>query len=291
LLLSAPAEHWRQALDLALGCGLRPQLRTPLVAAARTRLQQRLSDADDLLAEAAYLAAPTRPGALAPLGHRERASNVTRADLADLWAASARGGALSVGVVGPVEIAEAARSAAHRMAVLEAGVLEIAEETASAPAAALTREPAERYSEALAVWRSASANESASGAEAFAAWMRASLNALPEVSARWHAGGAPDEGAFAAVLISAPPAKLSALQGMLSAVTAGPMPSQLARAAGAAAAQARRRNAQRAGTAASIAESLAAAPFRAPHDRAAVAPADETAKRLWHSSAIWRPIR
>jgi predicted Zn-dependent peptidase len=124
VVVRGPAERWREALDAALDCTLRPQLARRTVEDARVAQLGALDPRRVARGWAASLVAPGMPGVVSPWGtaislRTLRVEAVRRAHAA----ATAQGSTLSVAVLGDVEPAEVVRHAARTLARLPRGTV------------------------------------------------------------------------------------------------------------------------------------------------------------------------
>lgn len=267
LLLTAPTAQWQPALALALDCALSPGLTRKNLSAARLRLLARLGPsggAGELRAEVAELLSPAAPGQLAPWGHPLRQASVSLADVRELWRASRRGEGLIVGVSGPLPSEQALGWIARRVAPLPAQAPgpSTSAKASEPPRARATERPHDARAElaqptlGLAVWQVGAEHADAAGAQAFAALARAALAQIPDATASWHDGGALLGAGWAAVAVTAPPERLSAVVAALRTLARALPAERLAHAVDAALALEREQAAERAATAAAQAQAL-----------------------------------
>jgi predicted Zn-dependent peptidase len=296
LLLTAPAAHWQEALELSLACALHPSLERKTLAAARLRLRERqgpVSGAGELRAATAELLAPNAPGTLEPWGSPVRQTGIGIEALRELWAGCRRGPGLVVSAVGPAPADLGAERVARRLSLLPAGKAE-APSPKPVPASAApdqTKLAVEQPTLGLAVWRTPMPNADAAGARAFAALMRASLGNSPGVSAIWHDGGLTADGAWAAVGLSGPPAQLAAVAARLADSARSLPAASLERAADQAFELAEGARTATSGSPSAEAEALARAAYRPPPPVPNREATHALAARLAKSDPLWLPLK
>jgi predicted Zn-dependent peptidase len=294
VLMTAPGARWREAIELAMECSLRPSLQRQPLASARLKLRRRLASQGDLAvlrARTAEALVPAMPGELAPWGHPRRQSSVSLAALRELWAAYRNGGAMAVSAVGPIDVDDALGRLARRLAALGSEKPSIDATVRTQPAPDAGPKPSEAVgSLGLAVWRAPANGTDGSGAVAFAALMRAALSQVPEMVPSWHAGGCfPAGGAWAAVALSGPAGPREAVVRQLREVTRKLPPGSIERAADQAFDLDQRIRASNAGTARAIAETLARARFADSGSQPGSEPSREDARTLGRKLADTEP--
>jgi hypothetical protein len=142
----------------------------------------------------------------------------------------------------------------------------------------------------LAVWQVSAEHADAAGAQAFAALARAALGQIPDATASWHDGGALLGAGWAAVAVTAPPERLSAVVDALRTLGRGLPAERLAHAVDAALVLEREQAAERSATTGAQAQALVRA------SELDLAPdaanrARDLAKRLAASEPRWVALR
>jgi predicted Zn-dependent peptidase len=221
LSITAPREHAEAALELMLGCALRPGLDQRSLEDARLRLLNTLGRTPGarFAAHLAQLLAPRAPGLVAPWGTPFGVSEVTLAEMRRLHADSAQGLRTAVWVAADGEPEALARFVSRRVSRLARG---------DAPAAAAELGPAQAMGGELADvpslevvigLRADAAPRALLAADVFA---RALRDALAARLGRplWAAGASHQHGAAAGVALALRESELPALEQVLASALA-----------------------------------------------------------------------
>ncbi len=203
VLLSAPKKNWREAVHMALQCGLHPSLRPADVLNARLRLRERVGSEGTelwLAGHAARMLAPAAPGLVAPWGMPDTIANITGRDLRQAARSSLVGIRLAVAAVGDVPLREAVERIGRRVALLPRGSEPPGAQPGEANDLAAVRTKGSQTL-AIAMWRTRASDAGALGALAFAASVRAALGKSPGIRPVWHDAGNGSWGAWAAVAV------------------------------------------------------------------------------------------
>jgi predicted Zn-dependent peptidase len=207
LVLTAPARVWRDALELALGCGLLPSLETADIVRARLRLRERYGHDGSALwfsHRAAQLVSPALPGRVAFWGSPASAANVSDAALSKYATEAIVGSRLRVAVVGDVPVQEVVERVVRRIGDLPKGTL-AQKLGGGGPNGDPNRSFVSQTSEdkgdfwVVSTWRSSGSADGAEGARAFAALMRATLDKRAGVRVVWRDANSDSGGSWAAL--------------------------------------------------------------------------------------------
>ncbi len=202
VVVEGPSAAWPAAIDLAIRCASEPSLERHDLETARLRL---LSALDPVRALAARAAAPTAPGAIAPLGDAEAVRLVPADALRDAARHTVTGGRAAVAIVGDVPIGAAVDAAARRLSPLRRGTVDARPASVDAPEDPIGFDwhgQAPRVIVAVRA-RAPSSDDAATAARAFARALGESLHSVPGLSEAWSDGGAVGGEVWAAIALDA----------------------------------------------------------------------------------------
>ncbi|MBN1655798.1 MAG: hypothetical protein JXA30_18680 [Deltaproteobacteria bacterium] len=204
VVVTAPKKNWRQAVDIAMACALRPSTRSQDIAYARLRLLEKFrgeATSFRFASQAGLLISPASPGWVAPWGSPDSVANISSRELNRAVRDSVFGEAATIAAVGNLPVGQTARRIARRVAHLPKGLLPKAEAPSDARSFLLADRSPDSDIWAVIAWRSPGPVASRDGALAFVLRMRTQLETKGGIEPVWHDAGAGRWGAWAAIAL------------------------------------------------------------------------------------------